>query len=195
MKPNEIKRLGRAHDLGEVAMSRFIMRYVGWEALQFRTLVVACWAKGWSVEDAELVLDASGVSSIRRFKEVLEKILDRPPRFNSNVIELLEIAETTRNKLVHGVIRPSKGVLDELSEVLADVVAGRLVWLETTKIRKVDVAEPLQALRKHKRPEALNLLAEKLGVHSKRLERVEDAHQRIPKRRVEVEKMRKDLHS
>jgi hypothetical protein len=59
MKPGTIGQFQSALKTREVATARFMLRWIAWEAVQFRTLVEVVHAKGWSVADAEEVVDAA----------------------------------------------------------------------------------------------------------------------------------------
>ncbi len=167
MKPSEITRLARSIPQREVAQSRFLLRWIGWEALQHRVLIVACHANGWAVSDAEDVLDAARISSMQRFREALEKLVGSTLDLNETVWNKMLTIEMIRNKFVHGLVSPGPEILNELSKYIESVVIGRIPWGSGIRTESGLVNDFLAPRRGHRTPKSRDELLSLLGVKKK----------------------------
>lgn len=189
MKPNEITRLARSIPRREVAQSRFLLRWIGWEALQHRVLIVACHANRWAVSDAEDVLDAARISSMQRFRETLEKLVGGPLDLNETVWKKMLTIEMIRNKFVHGLVSPGPETLNELSDYIESVVIGRIPWGAGIRTESGLVKDFLAPRRAHRTPKSRDELLSLLGVTKKAMDNMLKIRLSLPSNLTEAKKI------
>ena len=156
MNPAAIRQLRKSLSHREIATPRFLLRWVAWEATQFRTLVAAAHARGWAVKDAETVLDDAKISSMASFEKTLRALLDSTETpIVPETWEVLLQVEKIRNKLVHGVQSFGPATLDRLSDFLDIVTDHSASWIGTiefpTQPHAKPVIDPLARLKPHGR--------------------------------------------
>jgi len=85
----------------------FSLRWIAWEALRTRIIVIACRFRGWKMEDAYNVIGRKRISSNEAFKKCLKLILGRSPFPLPNgsprqAWDVLQKIELVRHRLFHG---------------------------------------------------------------------------------------------
>ena len=164
MRPSSIRKLACSSDEHEIATSRFLMRWIAWEAFMFRLIVTTANDQGWSVKDAEVVVDSARASSARGYRDLLHRLTGQQGLFVQDVWNAITTIERVRNKVAHGVLGQSTGKLDTYSAFLKQLVLRPKGWILTP----LDSSGVLQPRRPVLNPKPIAQLYDKLQVRPAR---------------------------